>query len=119
GELDNTLIVVTSDHGMPFPRAKGNAYEASNHVPLAIMWKKGIQRSGRAVEDYVSFVDLAPTFIECAGLTWRATGMQPATGLSLSDFFRDQRADGAAPRDHVLIGQERHDVGRPHDWGYP
>ena len=22
-------------------------------------------------------------------------------------------------RDHVLIGQERHDIGRPHDWGYP
>ena len=24
-----------------------------------------------------------------------------------------------AARDHVLIGQERHDIGRPHDWGYP
>jgi hypothetical protein len=24
-----------------------------------------------------------------------------------------------AGRDHVLIGKERHDIGRPHDWGYP
>jgi len=36
GELDNTLIVATSDHGMPFPRVKGQAYLDSNHIPLAI-----------------------------------------------------------------------------------
>ena len=36
GQLDNTLIVATSDHGMPFPRVKGQAYEASNHIPLEI-----------------------------------------------------------------------------------
>ena len=33
GELDDTLIVVTSDHGMPFPRVKGQIYEAG--FPLA------------------------------------------------------------------------------------
>ena len=42
GELDNTLVVVTSDNGMPFPRVKGQEYELSNHLPLAIMWKDGI-----------------------------------------------------------------------------
>jgi len=120
GELDNTLVVVTSDHGMPFPRAKGNAYEASNHVPLAIMWKGKIQGVGRVVEDYVSFVDLAPTFVEAAGLEWPATGMQPAAGRSLSAVFQGARGEATRNvRDHVLIGQERHDVGRPHDWGYP
>jgi len=35
--LENTLGVVTSDNGMPFPRVKGQAYEYSNHMPLAIM----------------------------------------------------------------------------------
>lgn len=116
GQLENTLVVVTSDHGMPFPRCKGNAYDASNHVPLAIMWKGRIQNAGRAVNDYVSFVDLAPTFIEAAGLAWSATGMQPTAGRSLSDVFSGQ---ASTPRDHVLIGQERHDIGRPNDWGYP
>ena len=115
GELDNTLVVVTSDHGMPFPRAKGNAYEGSNHVPLAIMWKSGIKQPGRVIEDYVSFVDLAPTLIELAGLAWNETGMQPAAGRSLNDVFQA----ASSGRDHVLLGQERHDVGRPHDWGYP
>ena len=31
GELDNTIVIVTADNGMPFPRVKGQAYEYSNH----------------------------------------------------------------------------------------
>ena len=120
GLLDNTLVVVTSDHGMPFPRAKGQAYDDSNHVPLAIMWKQGLKKPGRKVEDYVSFIDLAPTFIEVAGLKWSQTGMAPSPGRSLTDIFASERPGSADPaRDHVLIGKERHDVGRPQDWGYP
>ncbi len=118
GQLDNTLVIVTSDHGMPFPRAKGNAYEASNHVPLAIMWKSRIQAPGRVVGDYVSFVDLAPTILDAADVAWQDSGMQPMVGVGLGDVFEQTRASRSS-RDHVLIGQERHDIGRPHDWGYP
>ena len=60
GELENTLIVVTADNGMPFPRIKGQEYESSNHLPLAVMWKNGIQKPGRVIDDYVSFIDYAP-----------------------------------------------------------
>ncbi len=120
GELANTLVVVTSDNGMPFPRVKGQEYELSNHLPLAIMWPGGIHSPGRTIHDYVSFIDLAPTFVELAGLDWQQTGMPPATGQSLTDIFLSDRAGQVIPtRDHVLIGKERHDVGRPHDQGYP
>jgi N-sulfoglucosamine sulfohydrolase len=120
GQLDNTLVVVTSDHGMPFPRCKGQAYDYSNHVPLAVMWKKGVKKPGRVVSDYVSFIDLAPTFLEVAGLRWKDAGMQPSPGRSLTDVFASEKAGRVNPaRDHVLIGKERHDVGRPHDHGYP
>ncbi len=120
GQLDNTLVVVTSDNGLPFPRAKGNQYEISNHMPLATMWKGGIRAPGRVVTDFVSFIDLAPTFIEIAGLPWERSGLAPAAGHSLSDIFRSERTGRVNPaRDHVLLGQERHDVGRPHDGGYP
>jgi N-sulfoglucosamine sulfohydrolase len=117
GLLEDTLIIVTSDHGMPFPRSKGNTYELANHVPFAAMWKNGIARPGRTVGDFVSFVDIAPTFIELAGITWAASGMAPAAGRSLTDIFRAEPSSPA--RDHVLIGKERTDIGRPHDWGYP
>jgi arylsulfatase A-like enzyme len=62
--LDNTLIIFTSDNGMPFPRSKANSYEISNHMPLTIMWKNGIINPGRVVEDYINFVDFTPTFLE-------------------------------------------------------
>lgn len=120
GMLDNTLIIVTADHGMPFPRSKGNANTLANHVPFAAMWKKGITAPGRVIEDFISFVDLAPTLIEVAGLTWKDTGMADSPGRSLTEIFRAVKGGQViAERDHVLIGRERTDVGRPNDWGYP
>jgi arylsulfatase A-like enzyme len=120
GQLENTLVVVTADNGMPFPRVKGQKYELSNHLPLAIMWPAGIRSPGRTIDDYVSFIDFAPTFIEVAGLKWPDTRMHPTPGRSLVDIFRSEKSGVVtASRDHVLIGKERHDVGRPHDWGYP
>lgn len=120
GELDNTIVVVTADNGMPFPRIKGQEYEYSNHLPLAIMWKERIKNPGRQVADFVNFIDFAPTFLEVAGIPADSTAMQPMTGKSLTDIFYSEKAGQVNPeRDHVLIGKERHDVGRPHDWGYP
>lgn len=115
GLLADTLVVVTSDNGMPFPHAKGDTCEAANHMPLAVMWPRGIAKPGRVAADFVSFIDLAPTFVEVAGLAWERTGMAPPTGRSLADVF----AGRTTGRDHVLIGKERNDVGRPRDQGYP
>lgn len=119
GELEDTLVVVTADNGASFPRVKSHAYDASNHLPLATMWKRGIENPGRTVDAYVSFIDFAPTFVELAGLTWEQTGMAPTPGRSLSDLFQAVADRPGPARDHVLIGKERHDVGRPHDVGYP
>ncbi|MDF1849458.1 MAG: sulfatase [Verrucomicrobiales bacterium] len=120
GELENTLIVVTSDNGMPFPRVKGNEYLLSNRLPLAIMWKKGITKPGREIEDFVSFIDFAPTFLEAAQLAPENSGMASLTGSSLFPIFQSEKEGRVIPeRDHVLIGKERHDAGRPNDWGYP
>lgn len=120
GELDNTLVIVTADNGMPFPRIKGQEYELSNHLPLAIMWKNGIKNPGRTVNDFVNFIDFAPTYFELANLDPTQIGMQPIQGQSLTDIlFSEKSGNVTTYRDHVLIGKERHDVGRPHDWGYP
>jgi len=120
GMLDNTIVIVTSDNGMPFPRVKGQAYEYSNHMPLAIMWKNGVEQSGRVINDFVSFIDFAPTFLELAGIQQTASQMQPIEGKSLTDVLYSKNGNNlSADRDYVLIGKERHDVGRPNDWGYP
>lgn len=116
GLVDNTIVVVTSDNGMPFPRAKGQEYEISNHLPLAVRWPRGITQPGRTIADFVSFIDFAPTFLEAAQVPWAASGLAPSPGRSLFDCFV---GTDTTSRDHVLIGKERHDVGRPFDAGYP
>ncbi|GJM30463.1 MAG: heparan N-sulfatase [Cyclobacteriaceae bacterium] len=120
GQLENTIIVVTSDNGMPFPRVKSQEYEMSNHLPLAIMWPAGIKNPGRSVVDFVSFIDFAPTFIELAGIPWETTGMADSPGKSLTDIFNSEKEGRVTDtRDFVVFGKERHDVGRPDDAGYP
>ena len=120
GELDNTLVIFTSDHGMPFPRVKGYAYYDSNHVPLAIRWPRGISKSGGKIDDFVNFTDIAATLLDVAGVNISACGMAEVTGHSWRPIFESERDGQVVPeRDHALIGKERTDVGRPGDVGYP
>lgn len=116
-ELDHTLVVVTADHGMPFPRCKGQDYEYSNHIPLAVMWKEGVRNPGREVKELVSVIDLAPTFLDVAGVDPLRSGMAPITGKSRTDILENESSPH--PDDCILMGKERHDVGRPDDRGYP
>lgn len=120
GELENTVVIVTSDHGMPFPRVKGYAYHDSNHIPLAIRWPAGIATPGRVVDDFVDFTGIAPTILDLAGIDQAASGMAAITGKSWRGLLESDRSGQVeAWRDHVLIGKERTDIGRPYDWGYP
>ena len=92
----------------------------SNHLPLAIMWKNGIKNPGRKIDDFVSFIDFAPTILQAAKLAPENSTMASLTGRSLFDIFESEKSGQViALRDHVLIGKERHDVGRPNEWGYP
>jgi N-sulfoglucosamine sulfohydrolase len=115
GELENTIVIVTADNGMPFPRAKGQIYEASYHLPLAIRWP-GTIKPGRVVEDFINVRDFAPTFIEIAG----APVPETVTGRSFLDLLRSEKSGVvSSSQQRMLIGKERHDLGRPYDWGYP
>lgn len=114
GQLDNTLIIVTSDHGMPFPFVKGQIHEDGFHLPLAMRWGKGI-KPGRVVEDFVNVRDFAPTYLELAGLKPH----EQMTGKSLAGIIRSPKSGWVENRDVMLAGKERHDIGRPNDLGYP
>lgn len=116
GELDNTLIVVTSDNGMPFPRAKATAYNYGVHMPLAIRWGNGIVKPGRRIDDVVNHIDFAPTFLEAAGLPVP----HQMTGRSLGNVFsaeKEGRID--AERAMTVTGLERHVWARPQGRTFP
>src|SRR5690606_18750343 len=93
GELDNTLVIVTSDNGMPFPRAKGTTYELSLHLPLAMRWPQGIADPGRTISEYVNFTDLAPTLLAAAGWSAAEAGMEPCAGRSLLPVLHNKPTD--------------------------
>jgi arylsulfatase A-like enzyme len=114
GLIEETLIVITSDHGMPFPFVKGQIHEDAFHLPLAMRWGRGI-KPGRVVEDFINVRDLAPTYLELAGLAPHAQ----MTGRSLAAILRSEKSGWIENRDTMLVGKERHDLGRPQDWGYP
>ncbi|SMP43775.1 Arylsulfatase A [Neorhodopirellula lusitana] len=115
GELENTLVVVTSDNGMPFPRYKGHTHEFATRVPFVVSFPGEIVHPGRVCDDLTSTIDLAPTLLSVAGVASDESGMQPMQGRSLEDVFADQ-SEG---RDRVLSGRERNDMCRPNGWGYP
>ncbi len=106
GAYDNTLLVVSGDHGFPgVTHGKCDLYDLGTQVPLAIRWPAGIKTSGRVVDDFVSLPDLAPTFLEVAGVE-RAKAM---IAKSLVNVLQSDQSGQVDPdRDAVFTGRERH-----------
>lgn len=116
GELDNTIIVVTSDNGMPFARAKSNNYEYGTHVPLAVRWGRQMT-SPQRVDDFISLADLAPTFLDLADIRIPRS----MTGKSFRQQLLVAQSGQVDPvRDAAYSGFERH-IGnaRLDGHGYP
>lgn len=117
GELENTIIVMSGDHGMPFPRCKANLYDWGARVPLAIRWGKNIP-AGRTVSDFVSLTDLAPTFLQAAGVKVP----ESMTGNSLLPVLESNTSGRVDPaRNFLVYGRERHTPAqaKPSNNGYP
>lgn len=109
GELNNTIVVVTSDNGMPFPRAKATAYNYGVHLPLAIMWGDKI-KGGRSIKDFVNHDDFAPTFLEAAGLPVQSQ----MSGKSLMNILKSaEEGQVDKSRSFTVSGLERHVWARP------
>src|SRR4051812_5689916 len=112
GQLENTLIVVTGDNGMPFPRCKANLYDGGTRQPLAVRWPARA-KGGRTLDDFINLTDLAPTFLEAAGLK----PPPQMTGRSFLGLLTGTEQPGA--RDVVFVERERHANVRKGDVGYP
>lgn len=112
GQLDNTLVVITGDNGWPFPRCKANLYDAGTRQPLAVRWPAKV-KAGVTRDEFVNLADLAPTFLEAAGLT----PLPEMTGRSLLEVFDGTEKNGT--RDKVFLERERHANVRADELGYP
>ncbi len=104
GELANTIVVVSGDHGAPgFPGGKCNLYDFG--VGVALMAAGPGIPSGRHVDDFVNLMDLAPTFLELGG----AELPKGMNGRSLVNVLKSEKSGQVDPeRTWVVTGRERH-----------
>lgn len=117
GELDNTIVIVTSDNGMAFPRAKANCFEYGVHVPLAIRFPEG-SVTERQVTDVVSFADFAPTLFELCQI--EPESMLPIYGKSFVNILKSHKKGQLDKQNrYVFAGRERHSCSRYLNHGYP
>jgi arylsulfatase A-like enzyme len=120
GEADRTLVVLSGDHGMPgVPAGKCNLYDMGVSIPLVMRVPggsgKAAPKGGRIVEDFVRLPDLAPTFMEIAGV-------KPPEGLYGRSLLPLLKSDSSglidATRAWVITGRERH-VGAAREGNLP
>ena len=129
--LESTVVIVTSDHGRPFPREKASPYDGGVSVALAIRIGRDVPvaggpvRRGLVLDVLTSAIDLAPTILELAGVLLPAkTAEVPMDGRSLLPLItrggngrHGSRTDPRG-RPFLLWGQER--VGAENNkTGYP
>jgi uncharacterized sulfatase len=117
GELDNTLVIVTSDNGMAFPRAKANCYEYGIHMPLAVAWP-ATAKGGRTVDDLVNLIDLTATIYDVSEV--EPPSQHPIAGRSILNVLTSSD-EGLVDktRDHIHSGRERHSSSRFNSLSYP
>jgi len=114
GQLENTLIVVFSDNGWQMPRGLANLYDFGTRVPLIISMPRAI-KEGRTVDDFVSLNDLAPTFLELAGVPIP----EEMTAKSLVNIFNTEKSGVIEDdRDFLITARERHAFVRKGGAGY-
>ncbi len=115
GDWDNTLVVICSDNGWQMPRGLANLYDFGVRVPLIFYWKNHFP-GARTVSDFANLNDLAPTFLQIAGLDIP----QGMTAKSLVNILKSADSGRVEKeRDFIVTGRERHALCRKNGLGYP
>lgn len=115
GLKENTVIIFTSDNGMPFPRSKATLYNHGVRMPLVIAWDRKI-KGMNVVKDPVSLIDLAPTILELAHVNIP----DQMTGKSMASLLTSGKSGSYAERREFVVSSfEKHTHCRPDELGFP
>ena len=99
--LKNTVVIITSDNGMPFPHAKANLYDFGTRVPLIISDFRDPSDQMKVNHSFVNLIDLTATFYDLAGVKERPI-MNSKSVLPVIDKQTDIH------RSEVYLERERH-----------
>jgi arylsulfatase A-like enzyme len=106
GLRENTIVIFTTDHGIPFPRAKCSVYDPGLETCLLVRWPAGGWSGGRVYNGMVPHIDLLPTLLEtcCIPLPEGIHGRSFAPLLNREEYV---------PRDHFFAEMTYHDYYDP------
>jgi arylsulfatase A-like enzyme len=105
GLADETLIIFTTDHGMPFPGAKATLYDRGLGVMLILRGPEPFH-GGRVMDELVSHIDIYPTVCEHLEIP-RPSFLQ---GVSLLPLLRGEVRD---VREEIFAGSTWHAAYEP------
>jgi arylsulfatase A-like enzyme len=98
--LDDTLIVFCGDNGAALPHGKGSLYDPGSNVPFFVRWPGSIT-ANRESSALISGEDLAPTFLEAAGL-------KPHERMSGKSFLPLLKGETFEPRKYIFVERGPH-----------
>jgi N-sulfoglucosamine sulfohydrolase len=102
GLADSTIVIWTTDHGDPLPRAKRDLFDAGIRVPMIIRWPEAFRpegvEPGTVDKRLISFVDLGPTILSLADV-------RPPRNMHGRNFA----GGDARPREYVYAARDRMD----------
>lgn len=88
GQRDDTLVIVMSDHGMPFPGAKASSFDSEHHCPLIV--RNPANRVGGTTRDaLVNWTDMLPTILD-----WFGVKGPPLQGRSFLPVLKTNNPSG-------------------------
>lgn len=102
GLSDSTIVVITTDHGIAFPRAKGTLFDSGLEICLLVRWP-GVTRPGSRSNALVLNMDLYPTLLRAAGGT-------PGDDVDGLDLRPIATGDADAVRDRFMAQIHWHDA---------
>ena len=107
GLIGSTLIAVMGDNGAALLRGKGTLYEFGLRVPLLVRWS-GVLKAGSSTDALISGEDIAPTFLEAAGVT-------PPKEMTGRSFLKLLRGEPYTDRPYVFAERGAHAAALPTD----
>ena len=117
GAAADTLVLLSTDHGMPLPFAKTNCYHHSTRTPLIVRWP-GVTTAGSVDSGhFVGGIDFLPTFLEAACVDAPAD----LDGRSIVPLLQGQpqtKRDRVYTQFHETAGKRRYPMRAIHDPRY-
>jgi len=114
GDLADTLVIFSSDNGIPFPLGRTTLYQGGTHQPMFLMSPNHKDLHGSQINTHVSLLDIVPTVLDWFNIKFpkyhifKKHGNVKLTGTSLLNYLSRGK-----PKDiekAVFLSQNLHEV---------